>query len=99
MKMLNYIFVFAVAVFLSGCYYDISEELYPNNGTTNCDTASVTFSGSINGILQANCITCHNSSLASGNVNLDGFANVKTYADNGKLMGVITHSSTGRKQT
>ncbi|MBK5286522.1 MAG: cytochrome c [Bacteroidia bacterium] len=93
MKKLNFIFVFASAVLLSGCYYDIAEKLYPNNGTANCDTASVNFSMSVNGILQQNCISCHNSSLTSGNVNLDGYAHVKTYADNGKLMAVITHAA------
>jgi len=93
MKKLNYIFVFASAVLLSGCYYDIAEKLYPNNGTANCDTTVVTFSMSVNGILQQNCISCHNNSLTSGNVNLEGYTKVKTYADNGKLIGVISHSS------
>ena len=93
MKKLNYIFAFAMAIFLSGCYYDVAEKLYPNNGTATCDTVTVTFTLSVNGILQQNCINCHNSSTTSGNVNLEGFTHVKTYADNGKLMGVIRHST------
>ena len=36
---------------------------------------------------------CHSASSAMGSVNLDGYAQVKTYADNGKLYGVITHAS------
>jgi hypothetical protein len=88
MKKSNYIFILATAVLFTGCYYDVEEELYPST----CDTSSVTFA-SVNTILQANCLSCHNSSLSSGNVNLDGHTQVKTYADNGKLMGTITHSS------
>jgi hypothetical protein len=89
-KKLNYLVVFAATVFLNSCYYDIEEELYPNNF---CDTTAVTFSGSVNGILQQNCISCHNGSTTSGNVNLEGFSNVNTYVQNGRLMGTITHSA------
>jgi hypothetical protein len=91
-KKRNYIVAFAAvaSVVLSGCYYDIAEELYPGS---ICDTTAVTFSGSVNGILQQNCISCHNSSITSGNVNLEGFSHVNTYVQNGRLIGTITHSA------
>ena len=75
---------------LSGCYYDNREDLYPTN--VACDTSAVTYSGSVLSIIQNNCYGCHGSGNTLGNVNLDGYTNLKAYADNGKLAGVINHS-------
>lgn len=48
----------AAPLALAGCYYDNEEELYPN---TFCDTAVVTWSGSIQPLIQGNCAIpgCH----------------------------------------
>jgi hypothetical protein len=77
---------------LAGCYYDVEEELYPA-GTLACDTTNVTYATSIEPILQNNCYSCHTGSAPSGNINLLGYSNVKMYADNGSLLGAITHAS------
>src|SRR6476620_10443424 len=74
---------------LSGCYYDNKEELYPI--VQACDTIAVTYSGIVVSIVQRNCYSCHGSGNTLGNVNLDGYAKLKTYATNGKLAGVIEH--------
>lgn len=81
---------------IHGCYYDIGEDLYPaSSGTsaTGCDTLNSTYSGKVLTIIQNNCYSCHSGSAPSGNVNLQGYANLKTYADNGKFIGTITHTS------
>lgn len=74
----------------SGCYYDVSEELYPANA---CDTTQISFAGDIYPVIQQKCLSCHSQSMNQGNVNLEGYTQVKTYADNGKLVGSISYAS------
>ena len=76
----------------SGCYYDVAEELYPAD-SQSCDTTTVTFNATIQPILQAQCMVCHSAAANQGNVNLEGYAQVKTYADNGKLLGSVSFAS------
>jgi hypothetical protein len=48
-------------VFLTGCYYDKEEQLYPNSvNNTNCD-ALLTYNSGIKTIIDANCASsgCH----------------------------------------
>jgi hypothetical protein len=52
-----------------------------NNGTNGCDSINVTYSGTIQPLLGNYCVGCHNSGTASGNANLDGYTNVKSYLD------------------
>lgn len=72
---------------IAGCYYDNVEELYPNG----CDTSDVTYSGNIVPILESNCYSCHSELSEQGGVNLEGYENVLTYAENGALMGTVRH--------
>lgn len=72
---------------LVGCYYDVEEVLYPNG----CDTSEITYSQDVRTILESNCLTCHDPLSQNGNVNLEGYDNVKVYVDNGKLLGTIRH--------
>ncbi|RMG79753.1 MAG: hypothetical protein D6707_07600 [Bacteroidetes bacterium] len=60
-----------------------------------CDTSSVSFANDIQPILNNNCTGCHNSNSASGNppVILDNYNDVKTVADNGRLLGAVTGAS------
>lgn len=95
-KILYMMLLLGSVMMINGCYYDIGEELYPSSsGTsgTNCDTLNSTYSGKVLAIIQNNCYSCHTGSSPSGNVNLQGYSNLKTYADNGKLIGTITHAS------
>ena len=76
----------------SGCYYDKEEILYPGG---NCDTANVTYSGTVAGIININCNACHSTATANGSgagIQLDTHAKLKVYVDNGKLMGSINHA-------
>lgn len=74
---------------LSGCYYDKQEELNPSQVT--CNTEGVTYSGKVSSLIQSVCYSCHGNGSSEGNVTLQGHANLKQYADNGKLSGVINH--------
>jgi len=87
---------FAVATIIMltwSCYYDNEEFLYPKL-SNSCDTTGVTFSSSVQPVLQQYCYTCHsNGSAASfgGNIKLEDYADVKISADNGKLYGSVAH--------
>lgn len=76
-------------LFIQGCYYD-KQFLDPS---TSCDTAIVTYSGSVNPVLTAYCTTCHSGANAPLGINLDNYTSVKAQANNGRLLGVITHSA------
>lgn len=56
-----------ILIIASSCYYDNEETLYPN--ITPCDTANVTFSGSVRILLSNNCLSCHSNSQAAANGN------------------------------
>jgi uncharacterized membrane protein len=61
-----------------------------------CDTANVTFSGSVKPILQSRCISCHSNTAAAsagGNIKLEDYADVKIRTDNGSLLSAIKHLS------
>lgn len=84
------VFIIIIAViFFSSCYYDKEETLY---GLT-CDTAAVTYNASIAPVIASNCINCHSGAFPSGNVRLDAYTNIRTYALNGRLYGAISHSA------
>ncbi|MCL5990616.1 MAG: hypothetical protein M1419_00750 [Bacteroidetes bacterium] len=76
--------VISISSFLISCEQD---EIYvaplPPGG---CDTVNVTYSVTIQNILSSKCVSCHGN---SGGVDLNGYANVKTNVDNGKLQKTI----------
>ena len=74
---------------LSGCYYDKSDLLYPNNA---CDTVAVKYSTSVLPVLSSNCINCHGGAAPSAGISLDSYAGVKIQVDNGRLWGAVSHS-------
>jgi hypothetical protein len=80
----------AMALTLTGCYYDNEEELYPNSF---CDTTAVTWSLTIEPLIQAECAIpgCHvpGSQLPD----LSTYTGVKSIADDGRLRGVTIDGS------
>ncbi|AKQ46025.1 hypothetical protein TH63_10860 [Rufibacter radiotolerans] len=77
------------------CSSDKEEDVTPtptNQQPQQCDTNNVTYSGTVAGIIAANCNSCHSTAVATNGVVLDNHARLKQYADNGKLMGVINHA-------
>jgi hypothetical protein len=81
-------FFIMLSLFVSGCYYDNEEELYPVN---TCNTIEMSYNTDVLPILQDNCYTCHDQASNLGGVTLEGYANLINYVENGKLLGVIKH--------
>ena len=86
--MKNLIIIIIVAAFIQGCYYDDPDILDPNR--TVCDTAIITYSGTINPIVTAYCTGCHAGAAAPLGVRTDNYTGVKAIASNGKLLTVIS---------
>jgi uncharacterized membrane protein len=59
----------------------------------NCDTTKFTFATIVNPIISNNCSSCHNDNYKSGSISLSNYTNIAAIAQNGKLVGTITHSS------
>ena len=78
----------AVVLGISGCYYDVEEEIYPE---IDCDTQSATYSGMVQPILSNNCLVCHSAAVNTAGITLEGYSNLKTYVDNGRFLGAIKH--------
>lgn len=89
--MRNYLIIslLATTVLFGSCYYDVEEELYP---TLECSTDGVTYSGVVEPLIRAKCYSCHDAATNSGNHTLEGYDKLKSYVDNGKLLGAIKHS-------
>ena len=74
--------------FLVSCYYDNEEALYPTLSNA-CDTANVTFSGTIAPMLSNNCYSCHsnvNASFGAG-IHLQAYSDVT--ANSAKIVAAI----------
>jgi hypothetical protein len=83
--------IFFAVITNTGCYYDKEEILYPSTG---CDTAIVTYSGSVAPILSASCINgCHSGGAPSGGISLAAYADVKAQVNNGKLWGAVSYAT------
>ncbi|MFL5774217.1 MAG: hypothetical protein ACJ75F_13730 [Flavisolibacter sp.] len=74
----------------SGCYYDSEEELYG----TGCDTTNVTYSVTINTIINNyGCLTCHSGPTSISGFSLQGYTNLKAKVDDQRLLGAINHEN------
>jgi len=89
MKYLILLIIGFVAIIQGGCYYENEEELY---GDEECFTGRVSYSGTVAVIISNNCLGCHNQGDREGDVILDSYDEVRSVAESGKLIGVITHA-------
>ena len=89
MKCLLAIIILIVVLLQGGCYYDKHDLLNP---ISTCDSTIVTYSGSVNPIITANCTGCHSGANAPLGIKLDVYDDVSIQALNGKLLRAITHS-------
>ncbi len=83
-----------ITVIIVSCYYDSEEALYPSL-SSSCDTANVTFSGTVVPILSNNCLTCHSNSTAASfgnNIRLENYADLKANAV--AVQGSINYTGT-----
>ena len=60
-----------------------------------CDTASVTYTSNVLPIVQSYCYGCHsnNNIVFSDGVSLEGYDNLKGWADLGYLVGDVRHAA------
>ncbi len=71
----------------------INQGALNNHCDTDCDTTVFTYSGAIRSIIQQNCVGCHNSSFSNAGVVLDSYQGVAAIANDGRLLGTISHSA------
>jgi len=71
----------------------IAQGALNNQCTELCDTVNITFSGTVQPVIEANCKGCHSGANPSGGVFLETYNDIKTNAQNGKLMGTINHEA------
>ena len=100
MKRFSFFASLVLALVVISCSKSNESDLSNNNGgntggnTGGCDTANMKFATDVKPILQANCYACHsNANFAISGVKLEDYADVKDHADDGMLMGVITHAA------
>ncbi len=79
--------MWALVLSMPSCYYDNREDLFPE--VTACDTTNVSYAADVLPVLESQCLGCHNTASQQGNVNLEGYDNVRAYAQNGRLYGSI----------
>lgn len=84
----------AILLLASSCYYDKLEGLHPGGIINPCDSAlPATYVGSIEYIINFNCVSCHSTKNPMGNVNLSNYEEVKSYVNSGLLLNVIERNS------
>ncbi|HEY4108847.1 hypothetical protein [Puia sp.] len=84
--------VSGVVLYLAGCSKQSEDKLA--GSTIPCDTLNVSYSQQIVPILQSICYNCHGqgNTAGSGGINLSTYTALKVYADNGYLVGNVTHA-------
>lgn len=85
------VFILA-ATLLAGCYNDDKETLYP---TAVCNTTSVTYNLVVKPIMVKSCAYsgCHSGAAPASGLDLSTHTSVQAIALNGKLSGVINHTT------
>lgn len=86
-----FVLVLSGIVAAAGCKKDNVDAIECDN--TGFTTNTIKYSTVVEPILSANCYSCHSNTTQLGGINLQGHANAKAQADNGKLLGAISHSS------
>ena len=92
MKKNIYLLILILVTLVFSCYYDNEEALYPSLNTS-CDTANVSFKGTIASMLSSNCFSCHSNATAASfgnNIHLEDFVDVKNNAT--AVSGSIKHT-------
>lgn len=81
----------ASCMLFTSCYYDNEEMLYPQSGGA-CDTANVTFAGTIATILNDNCLSCHSDANASfgGGIHLQSLNDIRSNSPH--IMPAVTRT-------
>ena len=77
------------AICIVACTKENKQNLFP----TSCDTVGMQYKRDIVPILEGNCYRCHGvgNTAGSNGILLEGFDNIKIYAQNGQLYGNVAH--------
>lgn len=77
-----------------------SEDILAGGGTTTpvvttCDTLAMKYSTDIVNIFKASCYNCHGagSTGGSGGIDLSNYTNLSKWANNGYLVGTVSHAT------
>jgi len=62
------------------------------NCNCSCDPTKFTYAAIIQPIITNQCVGCHKPGSLGGNIDLSSYSLVKVQADNGKLLGSVTHA-------
>ncbi len=86
---LPFLLVIVIMLF-SKCYYDKEEELYKYSNMSACDTANVTYTGTIAPLMiNSNCNICHSHAAANGGIILDDYTNLSKNIN--RVWGSVNH--------
>lgn len=78
--------IFLITLFVSSCYNDSEETLFPQNFiTSQCDTSVFTYSAAIKPMIDASCLTCH----STRNPVLNNYSDITQNAT--RILGSIKH--------
>lgn len=80
---------------LTSCTKDETTPPGGNPDPMACDTNNITFSSDVGPILSGSCAIsgCHNGATMQSGLDLSIYASVKVIADDGRLIGTITHAA------
>jgi hypothetical protein len=75
-------------------YWWIAQGGYNNRcDSAGCDSSNVTYTSSINPIVQAWCIGCHGGSAPANGLSLETYGEVVACANSNRLMGALRHET------
>lgn len=86
--------VAGATLLLPACTSQNGEDLLASGGlpVPVCDTAHVTYAGTIAPLLLEHCSNCHSSGLPLGGFSVGSYAQVHAKAANGQLLGTLTQA-------
>jgi hypothetical protein len=78
-----------------GCTNKKADTPSPSNPVVTCDTASPTFSGTVNPIIQQSCAIggCHDHPTQAGGYDYSTYTGLKLAVQNQRLIGAIKHQA------
>ncbi len=84
--------ILAIIAFPAICIVACTKENIQNLVPTPCDTVGMQYARDIVPILKGNCYSCHGiGNTAGSGVLLEGYDNIKPYAQDGTLYGNVAH--------
>ncbi len=87
--------LFVLGIFITSCKHEPEAfaQPTPEPPVDSCDTATVTYTASVLPILQTNCYSCHSGATPSGSLDLSDYDRLAFVAQNGSLLGSISHEA------